>query len=126
MCLGAVGKPTDDKHALVGSLVDNHMNTLDELSEYVSERENLALDAETRSFSLPPAKATDKLLRYEAQLDRQLYRAMDRLQRRRRGEAVPAPININVGGLAMSRCPSKQPQYTCMKNETVGLAPHNL
>jgi hypothetical protein len=39
-----------------------------------------------------PADATDKLLRYEAHLDRQLYRAMDqleRLQRQRRGETVP-------------------------------------
>jgi hypothetical protein len=29
------------------------------------------------AFSLPPADATDNLLRYEAHLDRQLYRAMD-------------------------------------------------
>ncbi len=43
-------------------------------------------------MSLPPADATDKLLRYEAHLDRQLYRAMDqleRLQRQRRGENLP-------------------------------------
>jgi hypothetical protein len=31
-----------------------------------------------------PADATDKLLRYEAHLDRQLYRAMDQLERLRR------------------------------------------
>jgi len=49
---------------------------------------------------LPSVNATDKLLRYEAHLDRQLYRAMDqleRLQRLRRGENVPPPLNINLG-----------------------------
>jgi hypothetical protein len=59
------------------------------------------MDAEARSFSLPPTEATDKLLRYEAHLDRQLYRAMDqleRLQRQRRGETVPPPLNVNLGG----------------------------
>ena len=43
---------------------------------------------------------SDKLLRYESHLDRQLYRTMDqleRLQRQRRGENVPPPLNINFG-----------------------------
>jgi hypothetical protein len=38
--------------------------------------------------------------RYEGHLDRQRYRAMDqleRLQRQRRGENVPPPLNINLG-----------------------------
>jgi hypothetical protein len=66
----------------------------------VTERENLAIGAEARSSSLPRVDATDKLLRYEADLDRQPYRAMDqleRLQRQRRGETVPPPLNINLG-----------------------------
>jgi len=54
-----------------------------------------------RSFTLPSAVATDKLLRYEAHLDRQLYRAMDQLerqQRQRRDENVPPPpLNVNLG-----------------------------
>ena len=64
------------------------------------ERERLQPDAEARAGSLPPEDAADKLLRYEAHLDRQLYRAMDqleRLQRQRRGENVPPPLNINLG-----------------------------
>ena len=40
----------------------------------------LALDAEARSFSLPNADATDKLLRYEAHMDRKLYRAIYQLE----------------------------------------------
>jgi hypothetical protein len=48
---------------------------------------------------LPPAQVLDKIVRYETKLERQLYRAMnqlERLQRMRRGEAVPAPINLEV------------------------------
>ncbi len=86
--------------ALVPAAIDAFLEKISELEEYVTKREDLARDAEARSFSLPPADATDTLLRYEAHLDRQLYRAMDqleRLQRQRRGENVPPPLNINLG-----------------------------
>ncbi len=86
--------------ALVPAAIDDFLEKVSELEEYVTKRENLARDAEARTFSLPPADATDTLLRYEAHLDRQLYRAMDqleRLQRQRRGENVPPPLNINLG-----------------------------
>ena len=56
------------------------------------------LNAEPRC-SLPTADETHKLLRNEAHLDRQLYRAMDqleRLQRQRRSEKVPSPLNISL------------------------------
>jgi hypothetical protein len=96
----AVDKQTDKGCALVVPLIDKQLEMIGGLEEYVTERENLAADAEARSFSLPPVDATDKLLRYEAHLDRQLYRAMDQLeglQRQRRGETVPPPLNINLG-----------------------------
>jgi hypothetical protein len=41
----------------------------------------------------------DKIMRYETTLERQLYRAMDqleRLQRRREGEEVPPPVNVEL------------------------------
>ena len=81
-------------------LLTIRLERISELKRNVTIREDLARDAEARSFSLPPADATDKLLRYETHLDRQLYRAMDqleRLQRQRRGENVPPPLNINLG-----------------------------
>ena len=93
-------KQTEPKRADIVALIDNQLEALGVFKEYASERENLATDAEARSLSLPPADATDKLLRYEAHLDRQLYRAMDqleRLQRQRRGENLPPPLNINLG-----------------------------
>ena len=93
-------KQTETGNAYVVALIEHQLERISAFKEYAVEREDLAADAEARSFSLPPADATDKLLRYEAHLDRQLYRAMDqleRLQRQRRGENVPPPLNINLG-----------------------------
>jgi len=87
-------------HAALPALLDEKLKWLSELERFATESEDLAVDAEARSFTLPPADATDKLTRYEAHMDRQLYRAMDELERRqrqRRGEAVPPPLNINLG-----------------------------
>ena len=80
--------------------IERGLASIDIWSAYSMKRQALALDAEMRRFSLPPADVTDKLLRYESHLDKQLYRAMDqleRLQRRRRRENVPPPLNINLG-----------------------------
>jgi hypothetical protein len=87
-------------HAALPALLDEKLKWLSELERFVTKSEDLAVDAEARSLTLPPADATDKLLRYDGHLDRQLYRAMDELERRqrqRRGEAVPPPLNINLG-----------------------------
>jgi len=95
-----VDEQTGKERAFVAGYIDHQLETISKFERYATERGNLAVDAEARSFSLPPVEATDKLLRYEAHLDRQLYRAMDqleRLQRQRRGEAVPPPLNINLG-----------------------------
>jgi hypothetical protein len=48
---------------------------------------------------LPSAKVLDKIMRYETKLERQLYRAMaqlERVQRLRNGETVPAPLSVQV------------------------------
>jgi hypothetical protein len=84
----------------VVAFIDNRLERINVFEGYALEHEKLKGDAEARSFSLPPADATDKLLRYEAHLDRQLYRAMDqleRVQRQRGGENVPPPLTINLG-----------------------------
>jgi hypothetical protein len=95
-----VGAEEADRRSAFAAYIDRHLQRLSELKELVTKREDLAVDADARRFSLPPADATDNILRYEAHLDRQLYRAMDqleRLQRQRKGEAVPPPLNINWG-----------------------------
>jgi hypothetical protein len=43
--------------------LDSRLERISTFKGYAEERESLALDAEARSFSLPPADATDKVLR---------------------------------------------------------------
>ena len=93
-------KEAEKRSTAVLAAIEHQLETISIFKRYASEREELTRDAEARSFSLPTADATDRLLRYEAHLDRQLYRAMDqleRLQRQRRGETVPLPLNIQSG-----------------------------
>ena len=93
----------------------NHLRTqfVKELLEYlekqIAEHENLMLalqeqenaEDKTRRAAamLPDEQVVEKFVRYENALQRQLYRAMnqlERLQRRRHGEAVPPPIVMDV------------------------------
>ena len=63
------------------------------------EREDKEEDARQAAEVLPSPEALDKILRYEGTMERQLYRAMnqlERLQRRRNGESVPPPITMDV------------------------------
>ena len=59
----------------------------------------LELERETLLASLPEhGWQLDKIIRYEASLDRQLYKAinqLERLQRRRKGEDLPAPVVLD-------------------------------
>jgi hypothetical protein len=92
-------KEARKKRAAFVALIDYQLERINKFMSYAVEREELAADAEARSLSLP-AEAADKLLRYESHLDRQLYRSMDqleRLQRQRKCENVPPPLNINLG-----------------------------
>jgi hypothetical protein len=62
------------------------------------EHEDASRDA---ASVLPSGEELDKILRYETKLERQLYRAMaqlERVQRMRRGEAIPAPLSVEVSG----------------------------
>jgi len=55
-------------------------------------RESLRCSAQRSALSLPSSEDADRLLRYETAIKRQLYRAMDqleRLQRQRKGDFVP-------------------------------------
>jgi hypothetical protein len=92
-------KRADGKNSDLARLIESKFKVITLLEERARERERLQGDSEARSFSLPPADETDKLLRYETHLDRQLYRALDqleRLQSQRKGENVPPPLNINL------------------------------
>ncbi|HZM06556.1 MAG TPA: hypothetical protein VFC44_26440 [Candidatus Saccharimonadales bacterium] len=62
-------------------------------------REDAEEEARQAAAVLPAPEVLDKILRYETTLQRQLYRALaqlERLQRMRQGEAVPAPMMMEV------------------------------
>ena len=68
-------------------------------AECAQEPEQCKRNAEAHAAVLPGPRALDKILRYEAALERQLYRAMthlERLQRTRQAESVPAPRTVEV------------------------------
>jgi hypothetical protein len=55
------------------------------------------------SRKVPDPSVLDRLLRYEASLERAFDRALsqlERLQRIRRGQSVPPPINVNISGMS--------------------------
>ena len=57
------------------------------------------IDLITDHLLLPSKEDVDKLLRYEAMINKQLNHAsaeLERLQRRRQGESVPAPIGVEI------------------------------
>ena len=63
------------------------------------EREECAEQARQAAAVQPSVETLEKIQRYETKLERQLYRAMahlERIQRMRRGEAVPPPLSVEV------------------------------
>ena len=60
------------------------------------------MESERACRALPASAVVDKILRYETSIERQLSRALnqlERIQRRRRGEAVPPPVSIEFSGV---------------------------
>jgi hypothetical protein len=63
------------------------------------ERQKMEEEERQAAAVLPSPEGLDKLMRYETMLNRQLHRDMnqlERLQRIRRGEAVPPPLKMEV------------------------------
>ncbi len=59
----------------------------------------LGVQVRKKLGSIPAGHDLDQLLRYEGAIERQFYKAIDqleRLQRNRCGQPVPAPVNIDV------------------------------
>ena len=62
----------------------------------------LRLQALKKISVLPPKEEMDNLLRYETAINRQMNQAinqLERLQRRRLGDHVPAPVQVDVNTL---------------------------
>jgi hypothetical protein len=68
-------------------------------SEKCRKRDQMEEEARQAADVLPSAETLEKILRYESALQKKLYRAMnhlERLQRRRKGENVPAPVAMEI------------------------------
>ncbi len=63
------------------------------------EHNTLALQVQRKIGCIPDADGLERLLKYEGSIEKQFYKAIDqleRLQRLRAGDHVPAPVNIDV------------------------------
>jgi hypothetical protein len=83
----------------VGDYIEGKLRSYTELSRQRQEREGKEEVARQAADVMPAPEVLDKILRYETALERQLYRALnqlERLQRRREGEDVPPPLTVEV------------------------------
>ena len=95
---GNIPEPESCKKGMLKAIDDEikHMKTF---AEEFQEKEDMEMEAGTLSNFLPDKPMVDKILRYEMTIERQLYRAinqLERLQRARKGDSVPPPINVQI------------------------------
>ncbi|MBI3895518.1 MAG: hypothetical protein HY313_06270 [Acidobacteria bacterium] len=92
-------KNTKKRKERILKILDEERERLEQMRDMSCKEESLEVESQLARLSLPDKEETDKLLRHETALDRQLYRAMnqlERLQRMRRGETVPPPISLEI------------------------------
>ena len=83
------------------AFLDREINSLQWSRERCVEDEEHDQESRQAAAVLPSGEILEKILRYETKLERQLFRAMaqlERVQRMRRGEAIPAPLSVEVAG----------------------------
>lgn len=95
-----------DEAALLASQKEQALAYLDKELRHISwrkadceEREEMEEETRQTAAVLPSAEVLEKILRYEAALERQLFRAMNELerwQRRRHGENIAAPLTMEI------------------------------
>jgi hypothetical protein len=93
----AARREENKKQAL--TYIDRELQMLEWCKADCVEREVVEEEARQSAAGLPSMEKLDKILRYATTLERQQYRAMnqlERVQRRRLGEAVPPPLTMEV------------------------------
>jgi hypothetical protein len=86
---------------LIGTCEKHITEHLQEIEKYTKQKmvNKRKLDVTKRLGNIPAKEELDRLLRYEGAIERQLYKAMnqlERVQRLRLGDHVPAPIEVDV------------------------------
>ena len=77
---------------------DEHKREIADL-EKQKQQNKLKLQVIKKLGNIPSKNELDRLLRYEGAIERQLYKALnqlERLQRLRAGDNVPAPVEVNL------------------------------
>jgi hypothetical protein len=83
----------------IAQRIDLEVLRLENLNQDRADRDAAERHARQSAAMLPATPVLDRILRYETKLERQMQRAMvqlERLQRLRAGEAVPAPLCVEV------------------------------
>ena len=92
--------PEQSRQAILDMLAEKE-EALKVALDVAEETEAFKLQSDLARLSLPAEGSAEKTLRYETAIERQMYRAinqLERLQRQRRGEPVPPSINVEVSG----------------------------
>lgn len=102
---GAQAKVDDSKSSpdrckeILLKVLSDEREKLEKQLEFIEIIESLKINSRMASLALPSSDSIDKILRCETTIERQLYRAinqLERLQRQRKGDSVPPPVNIEV------------------------------
>ena len=75
------------------------LTDLDRQERKLHKQERIDLEIVRQRLSIPQGPDLENIQRYEAAIKRDLYRAidqLDRLQRRRRGDPQPPTVNVNL------------------------------
>ena len=78
--------------------IDGHKKEITELEDK-KQKNKLRLQVIRKLGNIPSRHELDRLLRYEGAIERQLYKAvnqLERLQRFRAGDNVPPPIEVDL------------------------------
>lgn len=78
--------------------IDEHKKEIADL-EKQRQQNKLKLQVIKKLGNIPSKDELDRLLRYEGAIERQLYKALnqlERIQRLRAGDNVPAPVEVNL------------------------------
>jgi hypothetical protein len=91
------GEP--DKKEAAREHLELTLEDLDRQERKLHKQERTGLEIARQRLSIPKGRKLERIQRYETAIKRDMYRAIDqleRLQRRRRGEPPPPTVNVNV------------------------------
>ena len=93
-----VPRPEDSSRFALRA-VDKEIKRLTQSQESCEEDEEKKLEYAAKAAVLPPEGTMERLMRYEASLERSIDRTLtqlERLQRMRAGQAIPPPLKVEV------------------------------